>query len=173
MIKLDFQDLKRQLTSNEASHFIQFCKYGTVGVIATAINTVLIFVAAWKLWPALTPSEPGWVLWLFDLNAAEINVIEESLRRINYVKCSFFAFMISNAACYVMNVLWVFKPGRHSRLVEFGLFYLVSGFATAVGVGAATWLVRYGFSTTALVGINIVISVTINYFLRKFAVFDG
>ena len=117
MIKLDFQDLKRQLTSNEASHFIQFCKYGTVGVVATAINTVLIFVAAWKLWPALTPHEPWWILALFGLDAADITVIEESLRRVNYIKCSFFAFMISNAVCYVMNVLWVFKPGRHNTFI--------------------------------------------------------
>ena len=172
-MKLDFQDLKRQLTSNEASHFIQFCKYGTVGVVATAINTILIFIAAWKLWPALTPDEPGWVLALFSLESADIAVIEESLRQVNYIKCSFFAFMISNAICYVMNVLWVFRPGRHSRWVELGLFYLVSGFATGVGVGAATWLVSYGWTTTAIVGVNILISVTINYFLRKFAVFDG
>jgi len=35
------------------------------------------------------------------------------------------AFLVSNLAAYLINIYWVFVPGRHHWLVEVELFYLV------------------------------------------------
>jgi putative flippase GtrA len=75
---------------------------------------------------------------------------------------------------YLINIFWVFVPGRYHWLMEISLFYLVSGIAMVLG----TWLMallirRLGILTTYAFGSNVVTAVLINFFMRKFFIFAG
>ena len=75
---------------------------------------------------------------------------------------------------YLINVFWVFKPGRHHRIIEIGLFYLVSGVSVAIGTGMMGFLIRFfTMQTTYAFTVNIVSAVMINYGMRKFYIFKG
>jgi putative flippase GtrA len=73
---------------------------------------------------------------------------------------------------YLINVAWVFVPGRHTRSVEIGLFYMVSAISVAIGTGTMGFLIRYyGMQTTHAFAVNIVSCVLINFAMRKFFIF--
>ena len=83
-------------------------------------------------------------------------------------------FLFSNATAYVVNVLWVFTPGRHSKGKEIALFYAVSGASFAIGTGLAWTLIRgIDMPTTYAYLVNVVASVLINYAGRKYFIFKG
>jgi putative flippase GtrA len=84
------------------------------------------------------------------------------------------AFIISNFVAYVLNIYWVFVPGRHHWMVEIGLFYLVSGVAIAIGTAVMGFLIRrFGMLTTYAFASNLFAAVMINYAMRKFVIFNG
>ena len=84
------------------------------------------------------------------------------------------AFILSNLTAYILNILWVFKGGRHHWLVEIGLFYAVSGVSLFIGMGLQTWLIAsQGMSTTVAFFVNVLTSLMINYAMRKFVIFKG
>ena len=66
------------------------------------------------------------------------------------------AFVISNLVAYVINIYWVFVPGRYHWIMEIVLFYLVSGVAIVIGTGLMGFLIRrFGMLTTYAFGANI------------------
>ena len=90
------------------------------------------------------------------------------------MKANGVAFVISNLVGYIINIYWVFVPGRHHWIVEIGLFYLVSGFAIVIGTGLMGLLIRrFGLLTTYAFGSNLFAALMINYAARKFFIFSG
>ena len=84
------------------------------------------------------------------------------------------AFLFSNFVAYLLNVPWVFEPGRHHGLIEIGLFYLVSGVSVVVGTALMGWLIRrFGMRTTYAFAANLVTALLINFAMRKFVIFKG
>jgi putative flippase GtrA len=84
------------------------------------------------------------------------------------------AFMIANMVAYILNIKFVFKPGRHHWLVEVGLFYAVSGVSMVLGTLLMWWLIRqFSMSTDIAFFANIVTAVLINYAMRKYVIFKG
>ena len=78
--------------------------------------------------------------------------------------CRTCAFLVSNFVAYILNVLFVFKPGRHTRLKEFGLFYLASGISFAIGTALSSAAIPlFGITSTTALGINVIVSLSINY----------
>ena len=76
--------------------------------------------------------------------------------------------------CWLLNRRFVFTPGRHHWAVEFLLFFSGSGIAIACGSAVIYALIRlFGFETTWSFVINVVISVLVNYVVRKFIVFNS
>ena len=68
----------------------------------------------------------------------------------------------------------MFTPGRHHWLVEYALFLAGSGFAILCGSAAIWTLVRFhGMQTTYSFVINVLVSVAVNFVVRKFFVFKG
>ncbi|MBI3504993.1 MAG: GtrA family protein [Proteobacteria bacterium] len=158
-----------QINRRDAHPLVQFAKYGVAGVLATGVDVLVFYAAAVWLLPALGPSDPA--ARLLGLTVAPI---ADAARSTNYVWDKVASFMVANFAAYVINVAWVFTPGRHSRAVELGLFYAVSGLSFVVGTGIAWLLIRrLDMPTTYAYGINAVASMLINYALRKFVVFKG
>ena len=90
------------------------------------------------------------------------------------MKANVIAFMFSNLVAYLLNIYWVFVPGRYSWIVEIILFYVVSGFAMMIGTVLMGFLIRqFGMLTTYAFGSNIFTAVMINYVMRKFVIFSG
>jgi putative flippase GtrA len=155
--------------SRDVHPAVQFIKYALAGGAATAVDVAAFYAAAILLMPALTPGDPAARLLRLDLP-----VIAESVRSSNYVFDRGFAFFFSNLTAYVLNMLWVFTPGRHSRFVEFWLFFAVSGASFISGTALGWFLIHtLGLPTTHAYAANVATSVAINYVCRKYLVFKS
>ncbi len=158
-----------QFTQREAHPTIQFIKYAMAGGVATATDMIVFFVFAFTLFPALTESEL-----LVQLFNVDVPVIAESVRERNFIINSVIAFLIANLVAYVINVLWVFVPGRHKRHVEVILFYVVSTSSVMIGTALGWAMIRFIGATTEVSYLGKVISaVLINFVCRKYIVFKG
>ena len=160
--------LKKQL-GHDAHPLVQFIKYGIAGGLETATHIVTFFLCGWFLLPCLTQDDI--TVKLLGLTAPAIS---EATRAWNAGLCNAAGFAISNTLCYLLNRLFVFKPGRHHWLIEFLLFFAVSGVSMVIGTAVQTFLITHqGIQTTAAFGANIVCALFINYAMRKFVIFKG
>jgi len=108
---------------------------------------------------------------LFNLPIREL---DDSTRSRNSMKGNGVAFIVSNLVAYLLNIYWVFVPGRYYWMIEIGLFYLVSGAAIVMGTALMGLLIRrFGMLTTYAFGANILAALMINYAMRKFFIFNG
>ena len=153
--------------------FWQIFKYGIVGILATVINFVVAEICAAHVWPCLTANDLLVQWGVFDLTDATF-VITDSTRAVRAVYCNFAGFFVANLVCWFLNRLFVFTPGRHRWFVEYALFLAGSGFAIACGSAAIWALVKfYGVQTSWSFIINVIVSVAVNFVVRKFFVFKG
>ena len=158
-----------QLLGHEAGNVIQFIKYGISGCIAVAAHILVFHLVAWKMFFALQSND--WFVRLFNLPIREL---DDGTRSQNSMLSNVFAFMISNLVAYIINVYWVFVPGRYHWMVEIVLFYLVSGASLVIGTAIMGFLIRrFGMLTTYAFGSNIFTALLINYAMRKFFIFKG
>ncbi|WP_372807047.1 GtrA family protein [Pontiella sp.] len=148
---------------------IQFLKYAFCGGFAFAADVVTFFIVAWFFFPALTQDD----VFVRLLNL-QVEPVSDAARTINFVICSALAFMVSNMTAYVLNVLFVFKAGKHTRWKELALFYLVSGISIAIGTGVGALLINvFGLTTTFSYVAKAFFATMINYAGRKFFIFHG
>jgi len=159
----------KQFKGQEADPLVQFVKYGMSGGLATFVHIIIFYFVAWKIFPSLQKND--FIVVILGLTVTEVNVATRSL---NSMLSNGVAFVCSNMVAYIINVFWVFKPGRHHRIIEIGLFYLVSGVSIVIGTSMMGFLIRhYGMQTTYAFTVNIVSAVMINYGMRKFYIFKG
>lgn len=162
-------NLAHQFLSRDAGPVIQFVKYAIGGAVATLTHIAVFHLLAWKIWPALQ-TEDWFVRWLH----ISVSYRDNATRSRNSMIDNGIAFVISNFVAYIINILWVFKPGRYPWFVELGLFYLVSGGSMLVGTALMGFLIRrYGIRTTFAFTTNLVAALLINYAVRKFIIFHG
>ena len=155
--------------SHDAPPFVQFVKYGLAGGVATATHILAFFAAGFFLFPCVPADDP--LVRLFGLAAP---AVEEVLRARYAVFSNVVAFMFSNTVCYVINRLFVFRPGRHHIAIEFLLFLAVSAVSMTVGTTLMGLLIKqFGMQTTYAFGAIILSSLAINYVMRKFFLFKG
>jgi len=155
--------------SHDAPPLVQFIKYGLAGGVATVVHILTFFLAGFFLFPCV--GQEDILVRLFGLTAP---VIDEALRARYAMYSNATAFLLSNTVCYIINRLFVFRPGRHHLFIEFLLFFAVS--AVSVGIGTVLMGVliqQFGIQTTYAFGANILSSLAINYLMRKFFVFNG
>ena len=159
----------QQFKGREAGPLVQFIKYGISGGVATAVHITIFSIMAWLVIPALTDREI--VVRLFHVS---VQPVSDSVRARNAAIDNFVAFIFSNMTAYLLNILWVFKRGRHHWLVEVALFYAVSGVSMLIGTMLQTWLIaHYGLTTTVAFVANMVTALLINFAMRKFIIFKG
>ena len=148
---------------------VQFLKYAVFGGMAMGVDMLVFFLVAWLLFPALTENDI--LVRIFHLNIVEV---PDYLRTVNFCLANLIAFMLSNLTAYILNVLFVFETGKHSRWKEVGLFYLVSAISVGIGVGVGALLIQgFGLSTTVSYIAKAISTVLINYAARKFIIFRG
>jgi putative flippase GtrA len=183
----------RSVLRHDTHPAIQFIKYGVAGVLATAVDFGTFYLLALTVIPAVQPDDRLIVLlgqaydllaahapgladwgWLQHLMQIEVQPIEEAVRSRNFVIVRCINFVLSNIVAYTLNVLFVFKPGRHDRHLEVALFLTVSVISFLLGTGLGWVLIRFfHVGTTEAYVANIVAAVLINYVCRKYFVFKG
>ena len=110
--------------------------------------------------------------WFVRLLNLPLQEVDDATRSRNSMKANVVAFLIANFVAYLINIYWVFVPGRYHWIVEVGLFYLVSAVAIVIGSALMGFLIRrFGVLTTYAFGCNIVAALLINYAMRKFFIF--
>lgn len=157
----------RFLLGHDAPASVQFVKYAVCGLLATGVHVVCYFLLGWYLLPCLEQSDP--LVRLFGLDAPAMN---QAVRARYAVLCNIPTFLLSNAVAYLLNILCVFRSGRHSRVKEIAGFYATALVSLVVGTGLQWLLVRYANVATSLAfGVNILVSLAINFLVRKFWIF--
>jgi len=160
--------IKKHL-GHDAHPAVQFIKYGIAGGMATATHIVTFFLCGWFLLPCLTQDDIT-----VRLLGLTVSALSDAARAWNAGCCNALAFLVSNCFCYILNRLFVFKPGRHHWILEFLLFFAVSGVSMVIGTAIQTFLITHqGIQTTLAFGANIVCALFINYAMRKFVIFKG
>jgi putative flippase GtrA len=161
--------LLKQFVQRDAHPVIQFIKYGIAGGLATVVDVGVFYFLSWKVFPALTTNDA-----VVKLLGISVMAIDELSRSRHYLLNKGITFFFSNLTAYLVNILWVFEPGRHKKWMEFTLFYAVSIVSFFLGTSLG-WLaiVALGMTTTAAYVANMLASLAINYACRKFWVFKG
>ncbi len=160
--------LLKQFTQREASNQIQFIKYAIAGGIATVVDMVTFSLCAWLLLPALSENEL--IVKLFHVQVPQLS---DQLRAWHFAGDMAIAFLFSNTTAYLIDVAWVFHPGRHSRWMEFLLFFGVSLTSSVIGTGLGWALIRwFGMGAVAAYIAKAGAALAINYAGRKFFVFQ-
>lgn len=149
--------------------FFQFVKYGTVGVITTYIQGIVFYVLGSSCLMCL--GQGDWAVEHLSLPCADI---PDSLRAYRFAAATAAGFVIANAVCWVMNRMFVFRPGKFRWHVELALFFGVSLSAALIALGMSSLLIHLaGLMTSAALVLEIVVSFLLNYFIRKFIIFKG
>jgi len=163
---LNFVD---QFFAHEAGNIVQFVKYGISGCIAVVTHVVVFHLVAWKIFFALQADD-----WFVKLLNLPIQELDDTTRSRNSMKGNGVCFVVSKFVAYLINIYWVFVPGRHHWIIEISLFYLVSAVAVAIGTALMGLLIRrFGMLTTYAFDSNIFSALIINYAMRKFFIFNG
>lgn len=158
-----------QFLGHEAGNLVQFIKYAVSGGIATSTHIIVFHLVAWKMFFAFQADD--WFVKFFNL---PVHRLDDVTRSRNSMAGNGIAFIISNLVAYLINIYWVFVPGRHHWVIEISLFYLVSGVAIVIGTAIMGFLIRrFGMLTTYAFGSNLFAALMINYAMRKFFIFKG
>ena len=149
--------------------FAQFVKYGTNGVIATYVQTGVFYVLASTCLQCLGPDD--WAVKYLGLSAVDV---ADGVRAFRFSVATAVGFIVANVVCWLMNRWCVFTPGKFRWHVEFGMFFGTSLIATVIALGLSAALIHLaGLMTTIAVGIEVLVSFFVNFFVRKFFIFKG
>ena len=155
--------------SHDAHPAIQFVKYGLAGGCATVTDISVFYLFAWLLIPDLTPDDK--FVRFFNLH---VQPLAHQTQVFHFIIDKSFSFLLANFVAYILNILFVFKSGKHSKIKEFGLFYLVSGISFAIGTGLGAGIIAMLHTTTTAAFLaNMVASLAVNYAARKYFIFHG
>ena len=146
---------------------IQFIKYGIAGGLSTLVHICLFYWMATHILPALNDHDV--IASLLHLTVPEVS---QGIRARNSMVDNTVAFLFSNLTAYILNIYWVFSPGRHHPILEFLFFFGVSGIAIIIGSSLMGFMIHtYGTTTTTAFMANILASLMINFFIRKHVIF--
>jgi len=163
------QELLRQFTGRQHGPLVQFIKYAVAGGIATIVHIAVFYCLALWGFPALGQNDV--VAGLLHLH---VTPVSDTIRARNSVIDNGITFLFSNMVAYLINILWVFESGRHNRVLEIAFFYMVSGISMVIGTLLMGFLIKqFGVMTTVAFGANALVSLMINYILRKKIIFKG
>jgi putative flippase GtrA len=158
-----------QFLGHDSANLLQFIKYAIGGCVATATHIIIFHLVAWKIFYALQADD-----WFVRVFKVPIHQLDDAARSRNSMLGNGAAFIISNFVAYLINIYWVFVPGRYRWVIEIALFYLVSGVAIAIGTSIMGVLIkRFGMLTTYAFGSNLIAALLINYAMRKYFIFNG
>ena len=160
--------LKRLLKEKD-NPVVQFVKYSLCGGLAFCADLLVFYLVAVFVFPSLTENDV-----VGQLLGLEVEPISEQLRLRNFWIGKSLSFVAANIVAYTLNVLFVFKGGKHKVHHEIALFFAVSFVAFLLGTGAGGLLIRYLGVQTTYSNLTAIVSATlINYAGRKWFIFKG
>jgi len=169
MIRQSKVTIIQKFSGRQHGPLVQFIKYAIGGLVATMVHVCLFYCFALKLMPALNQRDMLAVI--LKLHVAPVSDV---IRARNSVIDNGFAFVFSNLTAYLINIAWVFEPGRYNRVLEISFFYLVSGVSILIGsVLMGSLIDRFGVMTTIAFGANVFVAMLLNFVLRKYVIFKG
>lgn len=158
----DMRTIVAYLLSRDSHPAIQFLKYATCGVLATFVHQAIFFSLAYTVFPA------------GDGMIVDGKPITTDMRYWNGMLNNAIAFFPVLILVYVLNVKWVFTPGKHSKLTEFLLFAGVAAVGTTAGlIGGPKLIDWFAIPTWMSQATFIVTSFLVNFVCRKFVIFKG
>ena len=161
--------MMRRFLSHDSGPFAQFVKYGAIGVLSTCVQMIGFYLLAATCLKCLGADD--WAVRFLGLPSVEVS---DGLRAFRAAVATAGGFTVANIFCWIMNRLFVFKPGKFRWYVEFLMFFGVAALATVVALGVQSLLIKYfGMMTTAAVIVEVVASFLMNFFVRKFVIFKG
>jgi putative flippase GtrA len=145
----------RTWLSHDAHPLVQFIKYGFAGGCAALTYVLTIGGLTNTVFPT------------------EGEGIDAFRRGLHYFLALTAGFITSNAVGYVLNVAFVFKPGRHRKRTEVLLFLGLAGLAWVLTAPAGSWAMGRFPDLNKWVPalLTAVVSALINYTGRKFFIF--
>jgi putative flippase GtrA len=149
--------------------YSQFFKYVICGGLSVAVDQVVFYALAWRVLPCLRLTDPAAKLiqWLgFSVQ----EVTESELQR-NFWAIKIVCFMVSNAVVYTLNVLYVFQPGRNRKIIEVLLFFCSSLFQFFFIWLGSVLISRFGWEVTYSNVTMLMVSMIVNFIVRKKVVF--
>ena len=145
--------LFENIIHNKTHTPLQFLKYSLAGVIASGTYLACFAILNETVLPA-DISQPG------------------ASRGWNFLFSSSLAFSVATTVAYIINQAWVFQPGRHGRVKEFTLFYLIAAvaFLAATPLGSVV-VAFFSVNEYAVFVLVVGISAMVNFLGRKYWVF--
>ena len=158
-----------RILSHDASPSWQVVKYGAVGCMATVVQTAGFYLLGTTCLVCLAPDD--WAVKYLGFPSATVT---DDVRAVRFAICTAGGFMLANLFCWLMNRWFVFRAGKFPWFVEFAMFFGTAAVATLIALGLSVLMIHYaGLMTTFAVGIEIVVSFLLNFFVRKFFIFKG
>jgi len=147
------KNLFENIIHNKPHTPLQFLQYSLAEVIASGTYLACFAILNETVLPA-DISQPG------------------ASRGWNFLFSSSLAFSVATTVAYIINQAWVFQPGRHGRVKEFTLFYLIAAVAFLAGTPLGSVVVAY-FSVNEYAVFILVVgfSAMVNFLGRKYWVF--
>ena len=169
-----FLDFVGKFLSHDSGPFAQFVKYGAIGVMATCVQTGVFYVLAATCLKCLTADDLA--VRLLGLPSVAFTGEEAwyASRGTIAAAATAVGFVVANVFCWLMNRWFVFRPGKFRWYLELAMFFGASTLATVIALGLMKVLIdQFGLMTTLAVGIEVVVSFLVNFFIRKFVIFKG
>lgn len=151
--------------------YSQVFKYAVSGVISLMVDQSVFYLMAWLVLPCMRASDP--VARLIVALGLPFHEATEHQIEVHYWIIKSICFVLSIGTAYILNVLYVFRGGRHHRALEVVMFF---GFSLLqfvfIGIGGIL-ISRFGWEVTYANYSMLLLGVATNYFARKKIVFKG
>lgn len=159
----------RDFLQNKDSVVAQLLKYVLCGGMAVAIDFVLFYFLAVAVFPSLRATDPiARLLAKFGFAVQEVSA-DELARNFWIIKG--ICFLVVNTVVYTLNRRFVFTPGRHRAPVELALFFAASltqfFFIWMGGLLITFYYWEVTYSNIAM----LMVSLMVNFVVRKKWVF--
>jgi putative flippase GtrA len=162
----------RNVLSHDCGPFWQFVKYGVIGVMSTMVQYAVFFLLAATCLKCLAPDDIA--VRFLGFPSAEFTGGEPwyATRGMIAAAATGIGFVVANLFCWVMNRMFVFKPGKFPWYTELAMFFGTSTLAMVISLFIMKILIdQLGMMTTVAGLLNVFISFMINFFVRRFFIF--
>lgn len=158
----DIKTIFTRIRERRVPPFMQFLTYAMCGVMATVVHTGMVTILSLFVFPAMKNMVVDGV------------VLDEALRKHNLLLNNTIAFPFGCVVAYFTNILFVFTPGRHSKLKELVMFFGVAACGFFPGLWIIDFLVgRFAVPSSLAQCAFIFTSFIVNFLMRKFVIFKG
>ena len=137
--------------------FYRFPNIYFFGITVTFVHALIVYGLGYFLNPAIGDS------------------ISKELKLNRTIWNNVYAFLVSNSIAFWLNSKFLFKPGRHDKIKEILLFFLISGISFSLGLFAIKHIftiIETNSSVEHFANVAfIVCSASVNFLCRKFMIF--